>query len=132
MIRAKTWIQALEEQKQKNTKKKHDNIPVTDKDVKIIDKMEYGEYKINSYTCKRLFLLLSDGDMIFQIFGIDRNKIESIDVNKQQLTKNMFCKNVLRVLVLPKSEHLYAIAGWIELYDDVMQPYKTEDRMTLK
>lgn len=39
-------------------------------------------------------------------------------INKE-LTKAEFCKNALRALRLPNKEHLYAIAGLVELFDDI-------------
>ena len=55
-----------------NKKKKTPNhsIPINREDVAYINYKENGEYKINSFTPRILFLMLSENNLLFKVFGV--------------------------------------------------------------
>jgi len=96
------WDQLVEEKKEKKANTKNKDIPLDPKDIEIINYRENGDYKINSYNEKRLFLMLSDGDLLLQVFrNSSPNNIQLEDTDKDndlELTKAEFCKNSLEIM----------------------------------
>lgn len=74
MEKQRTWLQALQEYNDKKAVKKEEDIPLTEHDVKLINYQEFGEYKINSYTPKRLFLMLCEDNLLLDVFGVATKK----------------------------------------------------------
>ena len=122
-----SWQEAVEQYNEKKEEVLKVDIPLSDEDIQIINCKENGEYKINSYNEKRLFLILADGNLLLHVFGNIPEETyipNERDADEWELTKVEFCKNALSIMCLPKREHIYALAGLIQLYTNIVESSK--------
>lgn len=64
-----TWESAMQDFNKKKMSSA-DSIPIDEEDVAYINYKINGEYKINSFTPRILFLMLSENNLLFKVFGV--------------------------------------------------------------
>ena len=69
-MKATTWESALQDYNKNKKKALGETIPINEEDVGFINFKENGEYKINSFTPRILFFMLSENNLLFKVFGV--------------------------------------------------------------